>query len=118
MKALKIHGLKRCTTCVRAQAWLQAHGQVFEFIDYRVTPPAPEQLLDWQMQLGGWEKLVNRASTTWRSLPESRKSPADDAAWLALIAEHPTLVKRPVLVREGAVTVGFSDKKYAELFSG
>ena len=43
--------------------------------------------------------------------------PADDAQWLALIAEAPALVRRPVTVMpDGAVAVGFTDKKYAALF--
>jgi len=115
--ALKMYGLKRCSTCVKALAWLQAHNLPHDFIDYRATPPTPAQLRDWQAQLGGWEKLVNRASTTWRTLPDADKTPADDAAWLALIAQYPTLIKRPVLLKDDTVTVGYSEKQYAQLFS-
>jgi len=114
---LKLYGLKRCSTCTKALAWLQAQGASVQFIDYRATPPTPEELQRWQAQLGGWEKLVNRASTTWRTLPDARKTPADDAAWQALIAEYPTLIKRPVLVSGATVAVGFSDQHYAGIFA-
>lgn len=118
MSTLKLYGLKRCSTCVKALAWLDANQLAYTFTDYRDEPIAAEDLQAWQAQLGGWEKLVNRASMTWRNLPESRKTPADDAQWLALIAEFPTLVKRPVLVNGGEVMVGFSEKKYAALLQG
>jgi len=117
MNPLHIYGLKRCATCTRALAWLQTHNLPHTFTDYQTTSPTPAQLQHWQAQLGGWENLINRASTTWRNLPVERKAPASDADWLTLIAEYPTLVKRPVLVDGDKVTVGWSEKKYAELFS-
>lgn len=116
MKPLNLYGLKRCSTCVKAMAWLDEHGQAYEFTDYRDEPVPGSVLSGWQEQLGGWEKLVNRASMTWRKLPEERKAPQGDAQWLELIAEFPTLVRRPVRVDPtGAVSVGFSAKKYEEL---
>ncbi len=115
MSQLKLYGLKRCSTCVKALAWLDDNKQIYTFTDYREDPIDPHQLLAWQEQLGGWEKLVNRASMTWRNLPEDRKAPENDAAWLTLIAEFPTLIKRPVLLKDETVMVGFSEKKYAAL---
>lgn len=112
---LQLYGLKNCDTCRKAVAWLKAHGVAHQFIDYRAQPVPAEQLKAWADQIP-WEKLVNRASTTWRNLPESRKSPNDDAAWLALIAEFPTLVRRPVVVAGSEVSVGFSEKRFAEAF--
>jgi len=54
---------------------------------------------------------------TWRNLPAARKTPADDAAWLHLIAEYPALIRRPVAVdAAGRVGVGFSEKRYLERF--
>lgn len=117
MTTLRLYGLKQCSTCVKAINWLAQHGLGSEFTDYRSHPiPAP-LLTDWSGQLGGWEKLVNRASTTWRNLPSERKSPQDDRQWLALIDEFPALIKRPVAVdSNGAVSVGFSDGQYSQLF--
>lgn len=113
---VKVYGLKRCSTCVKAQAWLTEHEIAFEFIDYRDHVVAPETLIQWAQSVGGWEKLINRASTTWRALPETDKAVSSAPGYLALIADAPTLVKRPVLVLpDGHVAVGFSDKKYSEL---
>lgn len=116
MSTLRLYGLKNCSTCQKATAWLAQHGVAFEFIDYRDYPVAPDTLHGWATELGGWPKLVNRASMTWRNLPPERKTPQSDEAWLTLIAEFPTLVRRPVAADDNAVQVGFSEKKYAERF--
>ncbi len=118
MNKLQLYGLKKCSTCIKAMDWLAQHGVDYDFSDYRDHPVDPRVLQGWAQALGGWEKLVNRASMTWRNLPDERKSPDSDKAWLALIAEFPALVRRPVAVDgNGEVGVGFSDKKYSERFS-
>jgi len=102
---------------VKARKWLNANEVAYGFIDYRDEPVAPDTLEGWARQLGGWEKLVNRASTTWRNLEPALREPAHDAAWKTLIASHPALVKRPVLVTpDGHVSVGFKDASWAERF--
>lgn len=114
---VKVYGLSQCSTCVKARAWLDAHQVVHAFQDYRAVPVAPAVLTKWAKELGGWEKLVNRASMTWRNLDASLKEPATDAQWLALIADYPALIKRPVTVyADGSVTVGFNEKRYLEKF--
>jgi len=116
--SLTLYGLNRCSTCIKARNWLDAQRVAHTFVDYRDHPVSAATLTDWARQLGGWEKLVNRASMTWRNLPESRRVPADDAEWTALIAEYPALVRRPVAVdATGSVGVGFNDKRYRERFA-
>ena len=52
---------------------------------------------------------------TWRNLDASRKDPQTDEDWLALIADFPALIRRPLAVYEdGSVSVGFNEKRYAE----
>ncbi|NHA15746.1 Spx/MgsR family RNA polymerase-binding regulatory protein [Thioalkalivibrio sp. XN279] len=113
-----VYGLGTCDTCRKARNWLKRFDIAHEFVDYRANRVAPEVLKDWAAQVGGWDKLVNRASTTWRQLPEARKSPGSDPEWTLLLREHPALVKRPVLVTaDGAVSVGFSDKAWKARFA-
>ena len=119
MTLLTLFGLNQCSTCVKARRWLDDHNIPFAFIDYRDQPVAPTLLRQWAEQLGGWEKLVNRASMTWRNLDESRKTPASDDEWVQLIGEYPALVRRPVAVSEdGEISVGFSEKRYLARFAG
>lgn len=116
MSKITVYGLGKCSTCKKALAWLDQHSVDYEFIDYRDNPIAATDLARYAKQLT-WEKLVNRASMTWRNLPEERKSPAGAAEWQALVAEFPALIKRPLLIRDGEATAGFSDKRYTQLFA-
>jgi Spx/MgsR family transcriptional regulator len=118
MTDTRIYGLANCDTCRKARAWLTQNGIAHEFIDYRAHPLDAATLKAWAGKVGGWPKLVNRSSTTWRLLPEEQKSPSGDAQWLSLIASHPTLVKRPVLLTaDGAVSVGFTENSYKLRFA-
>lgn len=113
---LMIYGLKNCSTCKKATKWLDENSIAYTFVDYRDHPIAPELLSEWAKQLGGWGKLVNRASPTWRNLPEERKNPEEDGDWLQLIAGFPTLVRRPVAMDSHTVSVGFKPDAFAQRF--
>ena len=110
-----VYGLDNCDTCKKARNWLKRFELAHEFTDYRANRVPAETLKAWAAQLGGWDKLINRASTTWRQLPEARKAPGSDPEWFLLLKDYPQLVKRPVLVpATGPVMFGFSEKKYSE----
>ena len=112
-----VYGLKTCDTCRKAQNWLKRFEVPYTFVDLREQLPTPEMFVAWQQFAGGWDKLINKSSTTWRQLPENRKSTGSDAEWKLLLREHPTLVKRPLLVLDdGTVAQGFSDNSYKKLF--
>jgi Spx/MgsR family transcriptional regulator len=116
MSSIAVFGLGHCSTCKKAVGWLDEHGIGYRFMDYREQPIAAGDLQAYAAQVG-WEKLVNRASQTWRGLPEALKSPQDKGDWLALVQAHPTLIRRPLLVRpDGTAMVGFSASRYAEAF--
>jgi len=113
-----LYGLNNCNTCKKARNWLQRFEIEFQFVDYREHRIEPATLKQWSEQLGGWESLLNKASTTWRQLPEARKKPGSDAEWFLLLKEYPALIKRPVLVTDDkAVSVGFTDNMYKLRFS-
>ncbi|HXE66162.1 MAG TPA: Spx/MgsR family RNA polymerase-binding regulatory protein [Rhodanobacteraceae bacterium] len=112
-----LYGLPTCDTCRKARNWLDRFGVAHTFVDYRANPVPAATLKDWARQLGGWENLINKASTTWRNLLPQRKNPAGDPEWTLLLKEYPALVKRPVVVREnGEASVGFSDGAFKKLF--
>jgi arsenate reductase-like glutaredoxin family protein len=61
--------------------------------------------------------MVNKSSTTWRNLPQARKSPGSDAEWKLLLKEYPQLIRRPVVITDdGATTQGFSDNAFKARF--
>ena len=116
--AITLYGLAKCSTCQKAEKWLERKGIEYRFIDYREQPVDAVTLKAWAMQLDGFDKLVNRSGMTWRNLVPARKTPGSDAEWLLLIREYPALVRRPVTVlQDGSIRIGFNDKLYSALFA-
>ena len=113
--AVIIHGIKSCDTMKKACAWLDSHGITYTFHDYKKAGIDHASLATWARQVG-WETLLNKAGTTFKALPESDKAGIDESRALALMIEKPSLIKRPVLVRDGTVLVGFKPDVYAAAF--
>ena len=111
---MRFYGLKNCDTCKKAQKALLAAGATFEVIDVRADGVPEAQLVEWVATVGT-DALVNRRSTTWRGLSDAEKTAADGPGAAALLAEHPTLMKRPVIVAGDAVHVGWSKDVQAAL---
>ncbi|MDX5375549.1 MAG: ArsC family reductase [Gammaproteobacteria bacterium] len=111
-----LYGIKNCDTVKKARKWLDAHGVDYRFHDVRADGLDEVRLRGWVSELG-WEALVNRRGTTWRQLPADVRESIDEAAAIALMLEHPALIKRPVLDLGERRVVGFSDQAYAGLFA-
>ena len=107
---IKMYGIKNCDTIKKAQKFLQTQGVDFEFIDFRQNP-IDEQTLQTFVDALGWEKVINKRSTTYRNLTDVEKQNIT----LALTLKNPTLIKRPVLVTGGGINVGFSEELYLSL---
>ena len=110
--AVIIHGIKNCDTMKRARAWLDAHGIAYAFHDYKAAGIERAVLETWARKVG-WEVLLNRAGTTFRALPEDRRQGLDAASAIALMQAQPAMIKRPVLVIDDRVLVGFKPEQYA-----
>jgi len=111
-----LYGIPNCDTVKKARTWLAAQGHDVDFHDFKKQGLARATAAAWLEQLD-WEVLVNRKGTTWRNLSDERKAAiTSKAAALELVLEQPSVIKRPVLERDGQVAVGFSDTLYLELF--
>lgn len=86
----------------------------FQFHDFRKDGLEAEQLNIWIDALG-WEVLLNKHGTTWRNLNDTDKDNIDTAKAAKLMLEHPTLIKRPVLVTYDEIIVGFKPEEYMRL---
>jgi Spx/MgsR family transcriptional regulator len=115
--SITLYGLPNCDTCKKARNWLNRFELPHNFIDYRANPVAAEQLKAWAQRLSGWEKLVNKSSTTWRNLLPQRKDPRSDPEWTLLLKEYPALIRRPVVLLGEEVSVGFTDNGFKKLFA-
>ena len=65
----------------------------------------------------GWEKLLNRAGTTFRALPDADKAGIDEAKAIRLMVGQPSMIKRPVLDVDGNLLVGFDSAAYSKAFT-
>lgn len=108
----KMYGIKNCDTVKKARDWLTGHGIAFDFHDYKTAGVDEARLRGW-IGVVGWEALLNRAGTTFRSLSEADKADIDEAKAIALMLANPSIIKRPVLEHGDTVLVGFKPDRYA-----
>jgi arsenate reductase len=115
-----IYGIKNCDTMKKARAWLDAHGVAYAFHDYATSGITEALLARWAADVG-WERLCNRAGTTFKKLPEADTRDLTEAKALELMVAKPSMIKRPVLsiARGGRerILVGFTPDAYAEALS-
>ncbi len=105
---MKLYGLKACDTCRKALNALKSAGHTPDFHDVRVDGVEKAYLAKWA-KAAGWEKLLNTRSTTWRGLDDADKANVDEKKAIALMQEHPALIKRPVIdCPKNGITVGWT----------
>jgi len=109
---LTVYHLKACDTCRKAIKALEASGKILTLIDVRADGVSAQKLSELE-KVVGYEKLLNTRSTTWRGLDDADKADLTSAKALELMAEHPTLIKRPVIDDGDAVTVGWTKEVQA-----
>jgi arsenate reductase len=111
---MKVYGIKNCDTMKKAMSWLAENDVAYEFVDYKKAGVAEAHLPDWNAR-AGWEKLLNTRGLMWKKLSDDERSGVDEAKALKLMAQYPSLIKRPVLDSGEQLIVGFSAENYATL---
>lgn len=106
---MRLFGLKTCDSCRKARKAIEAAGLSVEYIDVRADGVSAADLAQIVTQFG--EKAINRASTTWRGLSDEERAgdPVD------LLTSHPTLMKRPVVEKDGVWTIGWKPDVAAQV---
>lgn len=114
------YGIPNCDTVKKARKWLDAHGVEYTFHDYKKEGVDCDKLAAWIAQKG-WEAVLNKRGTTFRKLDETDKSDIDSAKAVRLMAEYPSMIKRPVIELAGsdgaALLVGFKEDEWSAAFS-
>ena len=108
-----LYGIKNCDTIKKARAWLEVQGVAYDFHDYKVARIDETRLRGWTRELG-WERLLNRAGTTFRKLPDADKEGLDEDKAVALMLAQPSLIKRPVLDVGSRRLAGFGEDLYRD----
>ena len=108
---ITMYGITTCDTIRKARTWLEGHDVPYRFHDYRAEGIEAEKLDGWVGKVG-WEKLLNKGSTTFRELPDKDKAGLDEKKAKNLMLAKPTMIKRPVLELGDRILVGFKADVY------
>ncbi|MBZ9995391.1 ArsC family reductase [Mesorhizobium sp. BH1-1-4] len=108
---ITMYGITNCDTIKKARVWLESRDVPYRFHDYRTEGIEAGKLNGWVGEVG-WEKLLNKGSTTFRELPEADRQGLDENKAKALMLAKPTMIKRPVLEVGDQILVGFKPDVY------
>ena len=110
----------KCTTCQKARKWLDEHHVEYVFRDIKLDRPTIDELREWHENSGlPLKKLFNTSGLLYKSLDLKNKLPAmSEEEMLQLLASDGMLVKRPLLIGDGFVCVGFKEADFAERLGG
>ncbi len=110
-----IYGIKNCDTIKKALSWLNNSSQAYTFHDYRKDGLTKTMLTNIVEHLG-WEQLVNKRGTTYRSLTDEQKNGLNRNSAIDLMLENPALIKRPLLIHNKEYHLGFKQEQYLAIF--
>ena len=108
---LKFICYPKCTTCQKAKKWLDENGIVYELRDIKQENPTQEELAAWHKKSGlVVKKFFNTSGLLYKSMELKDKLPTmSQEEQLALLATDGMLVKRPLLIGDDFVLVGFKE---------
>ena len=107
---------ERCSTCKKAQNWLDAHGVSYELRPIKEQNPTADELHAWQAASGlPLKKFFNTSGQLYRAMELTKKLPhMTEDEQFALLATDGMLVKRPIFVDGNTVLVGFKEDAWAD----
>ena len=108
----------KCTTCMKAKKWLEEKQIEFELRDIKLENPSAEELTSWHAKSGlPLKKFFNTSGLLYKSMELKNKLPnMTDEEMIALLATDGMLVKRPMLIGEDFVLVGFKEAEWEKVF--
>lgn len=115
-KKMILIGYEKCDSCRRAMKWLQQQGIAYAWRSVKEEAPCAAELKEWQVRSGiPWKKFFNTSGQLYRSRQLKEKLPTlSEQEILALLDGEGMLVKRPILIAEDTVLVGFRPEEWTE----
>lgn len=107
----------KCTTCQKAKRFLDENGMNYDERNIKEQNPTIEELKDWHKASGlPLKKFFNTSGMLYRSTELAKKLPSmSEDEQFALLASDGMLVKRPILVTDNTVLVGFKESEWEKL---
>jgi arsenate reductase len=112
---ITVYGIKACSTIKKARDWLDQHGIIYGFHDYKVSGVDADHLKTWCDEFG-WETVLNRAGTTFRKVPEADRQDLDACKAIKLMLAQPSMIKRPIVDLGSRRLIGFKPDVYSDAF--
>ncbi|WP_256013486.1 ArsC family reductase [Desertivirga xinjiangensis] len=110
-----VYGIKNCDTVKKALNWLDENKVKYEFHDFKKLSISEDKLKDWSDKVG-YEALLNKKGTTWKKLDkEVQDSITSASAAFTLMQDKTSVIKRPVLEKDGKIVLGFNPDSLQEL---
>ena len=116
MEEITVYGIPNCDTIKKTMEWFKKNKINFNFYDYKKEGIDKNKLTQWCSKVS-WEILLNKKSTTWRSLSlsEQEKITSQSAA-INLMIENTSIIKRPVIESGDKLFIGFDEVAFAKYF--
>ncbi len=114
--SITLYGIKNCSTMKKAFDKLTALGLEYEFFDYKKQVIDKTTLAHW-VKRAGIDKVLNSKGTTYRNLSDAQKAQMNqdvDAALDLMVAE-PSMIKRPIVVSDNELIIGFDEAAFEKL---
>lgn len=112
---ITVYAIPNCDKVKKAKTWLAAHNIDYQFHNYKKEGIEAEILHQWIAELG-WEQVINRKGMTWRKLDESVRSSMNDDSAINIMLENQSIIKRPLIDKEGEKLLGFNEAEYEVFF--
>ncbi|EAQ28247.1 hypothetical protein NAP1_11648 [Erythrobacter sp. NAP1] len=114
---IHFYGIPNCDTVKKARKWLEANGHEYTFHDYKKEGADADKLATW-VEAKGVDTVLNKRGTTYRKLSEEEKADAADShKAVALLVQHPSMIKRPVVEHSNGILVGFKEDEWSAALS-
>lgn len=114
MNTITVYGISNCDTIKKTLAWYKQRNIQVDFYDYRKYGLKKDKLLHWCKELG-WEVLLNKKSTTWRSLStDDQQKVTNENVAIKLMIEYPSIIKRPVIELNDKIMVGYNEAYFTK----
>lgn len=107
---IQVYGIKNCNKIRDTRKWLEEKEVEYTFYDLKKEPLSREELEEFVHRIG-LDVLVNKRGMKWRNLGLKDKNLSDSELFDVLL-EHQTMMKRPVIIKDEAILVGYDEEAF------
>lgn len=111
---IHLYGIKNCDTIKKTRHWFENAGVPIAFHDYKTEQP-DKTLIARAIKEKGWDVVLNTKGTTWRKLDEKTRESMNETKALALALENPSVLKRPMIVKNTFIHIGYDEAVFERL---